>query len=78
MDRPRYIPPRSIVWTSRFATVLGIVTVCLTPIVGVGAWLLMTDPALASDVAVTGDLWPLVRAIADALGKVVRDVLRAL
>jgi hypothetical protein len=77
MDRPRYKPPTSLVWTSRAMTGLGIVTAIATPVVVVGAWLLMTDPAMAADLAATGDPWPLVQAIADALGEVMRRVLRA-
>ncbi|MEZ5293684.1 MAG: hypothetical protein R2745_21550 [Vicinamibacterales bacterium] len=75
MDIPRVKPSRTEVWTSRTATWLGVAAVCVTPIVAAGAWLLVTDPVLAADVAATGDPWPLVRAIADAIGDVMRYVL---
>jgi hypothetical protein len=50
---------------------------CLVPIVGLGGWALMTDPALAADVAASGEMWPLVEAIADALGDLLRRALTA-
>jgi hypothetical protein len=77
MDRPRLKPTRSDLWTSRALTALGWVTACLVPVVGLGGWLLMTAPALAADHAASGDPWPLVQAIADALGHLLRRVLRA-
>jgi hypothetical protein len=38
------------------------------PLAGVGVWSLLTDPAVAADVAASGDFWPLARAIAETLG----------
>ena len=75
MDRPRIKPSRTQVWTSRAATGVGVATACATPVVAIGAWLLVTDPALAADVAASGDPWPLVQAIADVIGDVMRRVL---
>ena len=49
---------------------------CVTPVVAVGAWLVMADPAVAADVAAEGDLWPIVRAIVETVGDAVRDLLR--
>ena len=37
----------------------------------------MSDPALATDIAVSGDPWPLVEAIADALAELLKRVLTA-
>jgi len=54
---------------------LGVLTLTVTPVVSVGAWLVMSDPAVAADVAAEGDLWPIVRAIVETLGDAVRDLL---
>lgn len=77
MDRPRLRPTKSDIWTSRALTGLGVAAACLVPIIGLGGWALMTDPALAADVAASGEMWPLVEAIADALGELLRRVLTA-
>jgi hypothetical protein len=37
-------------------------------VAGLSAWLLLTDPAVAADVAAAGDYWPLAAAVMDALG----------
>ena len=78
MDRLRIKPSRTRRWTSRLILAVGVLTLCVTPVVSVGAWLVMSDPAVAADVAAEGDLWPIVRAIADALGEAVRDLLELL
>ena len=75
MDRLRIKPSRTRRWTSRAILALGVLTLCVTPVVSVGAWLVMSDPAVAADVAAEGDLWPLVRAIAETVGEAVRDLL---
>lgn len=75
MDKPRVKPSRPDVWTSRAVMALGVASACLAPVVAVGAWLLMTDPALATDIAVSGDPWPLVEAIADAISEFLQRVL---
>ncbi len=75
MDRLRIKPSLTRRWTSRAILALGVLTLCVTPVVSVGAWLVMSDPAVAADVAAEGDLWPIVRAIVETLGDAVRDVL---
>ncbi|MBL8135616.1 MAG: hypothetical protein JNL48_03260 [Acidobacteria bacterium] len=75
MDRPRITPSRTRCWTSRAVLALGVLALSVTPVVSVGAWLVMSDPAVAADVAAEGDLWPIVRAIAETIGDAVRDLL---
>lgn len=75
MDRLRLTPSRTRRWLSRVFLALGVTTLVVAPVVSVGAWLVMSDPALAADVAAEGDLWPIVRAIVETLGAAVRDVL---
>ena len=75
MDRPRIKPSRTRRWTSRVVLAAGVLALCVTPVVSVGAWLVMSDPAVAADVAAEGDLWPLVRAIVETVGEAVRDLL---
>lgn len=53
----------------------GVFAACATPVVATGAWLLLTDAGLASDVAENGDLMPLALAIAETLGEALRDLL---
>jgi hypothetical protein len=63
-DRPRIHTRR---WPS-LATplVLGIGAV-LTSVTGLSAWLVLSDPAVAADVAASGDLMPLMEAIVERL-----------
>ena len=75
MDRIRIRPSRTRRWTSRAALAFGVLALCVTPVVSVGAWLVMSDPAVAADVAAEGDLWPIMRAIVETLGDAVRDLL---
>lgn len=75
MDRLRIKPSRTRRWTSRVILALGALVLSVTPVVSLGAWLVMSDPAVAADVAAEGDLWPIVRAIAETLGDAVRDLL---
>ena len=77
MDKPRLKPSRSDVWTSRILTGLGVTSACVAPIVAIAAWQIMSAPALATDIAVSGDPWPLVEAIADALAELLKRVLTA-
>lgn len=78
MDRPRIKPSRSRIWTSRAAVTAGLVALCVTPVVAVGAWLVMSDPVVAADIAADGNLWPLVRAIAETVGEAVRALMSLL
>ncbi len=78
MDRPRITPSRSRRYTWRAVVAVGVVALCVTPVVAVGAWLVMSDPAVAADVATEGDLWPIVRAIVETVGEAVRDLLAML
>lgn len=66
MDRPR-IPRRQSRWPAAAAPwVLG-VGAGLTSVTALAAWLLLSDPAVAADVAATGDLMPLVEAVFESL-----------
>lgn len=47
----------------------------VAPVVATGAWLMLTDAGLATDVASNGDLMPLAWAIVDTLGEALRDLL---
>lgn len=75
MDRLRITPSRTRRWTSRAFLALAALVLSVTPVVSLGAWLVISDPAVAADVAADGDLWPIVRAIAETLGDAVRDLL---
>ena len=75
MDRLRITPSRTRRWTSRALLAAGVLALSATPVVSLGAWLVMSDPAVAADVAAEGDLWPIVRAIVETLGDAVRDLL---
>lgn len=75
MDRLRIKPSRTRRWTSRAMLALGVLALSVTPVVSLGAWLVMSDPAVAADVAAEGDLWPIVRAIVETIGDAVRDLL---
>lgn len=50
----------------------------LASVAGLSAWLLLTDPVVAADVAANHDLWPLAYAVIDALGDALASVLRFL
>ena len=65
---------RSRAWSYVLAGA-GVLAACLTPVLATGAWLVLTDAGLATEVATTGDWMPLVRAIADTLGEALRDLL---
>ena len=75
MDFIRIKPSRSRRYTWRVVVAISVVALCVTPVVAVGAWLVMTDPAVAADVAAEGELWPIVRAIVETVGDAVRDLL---
>lgn len=75
MDRLRITASRTRRWTWRAILTLGTLVLSVTPVVSLGAWLVMSDPAVAADVAAEGDLWPIVRAIVETIGDAVRDLL---
>ncbi len=60
---------------SYVATGATVVAMCVTPLVATGIWLLLIDPALATDVATSRDLMPLAWAIVDTLGRALRELL---
>ncbi len=53
-----------------------LVALVVVPVVAMGAWLVIADPAVAADVAAEGDLWPIVRAIVETVRDAFRDLLR--
>jgi hypothetical protein len=73
MSSPLAERPRGA-WSYVFGGV-GVAAACVTPVVATGTWLLLTDAGLATDVATSGDLMPLVTAIVDTLGEALRDLL---
>jgi hypothetical protein len=66
---------RSRLWSAYALAGAGLAAACATPIAALGVWLLLTDSVVAADVAASGDLLPLARAIADTLSDALRDVL---
>lgn len=78
MDKPRCMPSRFERWATRALKGLSLVALVVTPMVAVGVWLVVSDPALAADLAVDGDVWPLVRAVAETLGRALRALLDGL
>jgi hypothetical protein len=76
MDRPRTI--RRTSWSLLVVRVVAFITALVTPVTALGAWLLLTDPAVAADVAANGDLWPLVEAVVDVLSSALKQTLSLL
>jgi hypothetical protein len=71
-DRPR-APQRR--WPSVATPLLLGVGASLSSVTGLGAWLMLTDPAVAADVAATGELMPLVQAMFETLRAALADWL---
>lgn len=65
-------------WSSLAFRALAFVTAFVTPVVGLAAWLLFADPALAADVVVSRDMMPLVEAMVDVLTTVFERTLALL
>ena len=55
-------------WIVSVITTVGLVSLALAPVAAVGTWLLVTDPAIAGEVAAGNSLAPLISAIAETLG----------
>ena len=66
MDRPVQHSKRP--WIVSVITTVGLVSLALAPVAAVGTWLLVTDPAIAGEVAAGNSLAPLISAIAETLG----------
>jgi len=73
MDRPAYHPRRSPLLVA--VSTAGAIAVGLAPAAAAGTWLLVTDPAVAADVAVKGNLWPVAEALVKIVGRAIADVL---
>jgi hypothetical protein len=67
MDRPRIDKRQSRWWPAAATPWLLGVGAGLTSVVALAAWLLLSDPAVAADVAASGDLMPLIEAVFEAL-----------
>lgn len=65
MDFPRH--RRRVSWSHVAIRLTALVTTLVTPLTGLATWLVLADPAVAADVAVSGDLWPLFEAMMDVL-----------
>jgi len=73
MDRPVQHPRRSRLLVA--ATTVGVIAACLAPVAAAGTWLLVTDPAVAADVAAEGNLMPVAEALVSALGRALASLL---
>ncbi len=76
-DRPRVAPPKGRVFRKIFSAV-SVSAVVLAPVSASALWLLLTDPVTAAGVLERGDLLPVVKALAVAVGKAITAVLRFL
>jgi hypothetical protein len=76
-DRPRVAPPKGRVLRSVFSAV-SVSAVVSAPVAALALWLLLTDPVTAAGVLERGDLMPVVKALAVAVGKALTAVLRFL
>lgn len=70
--------PHRRTWSSVALRAAALVTGLVTPLLGLSAWLLFADPALAADVATSRDLLPLVEAMVDVLSTVLEHTLALL
>lgn len=77
-DHSHSARPVSRRWPSLAVTGVGLLVALMVPVASLGAWLILTDPVVAADVAASGDLWPLAQAIVDALGRTLGELLRYL
>jgi len=66
MDRPR-IARRQRRWPAAATPWIVGVGAGLTSVTALAAWLLLSDPAVAADIAASGDLMPLVEAVFESL-----------
>lgn len=66
MDRPR-LARRPKRWPAAATPWVLSVGAGLTSVTALAAWLLLSDPAVAADVAASGDLMPLVEAMFESL-----------
>ena len=73
-DRPRVRPPRRR-WPSLATPMVIGLGAGVTTTIALGSWLMLTDPAVAADVAAAGDLMPLMHAIVDRLRSALVDWL---
>ncbi len=71
-DRPRIQTRR---WPSLAAPLAIGIGASLTSVTGLGAWLVLSDPSVAADVAASGDLAPLTEAIVDSLRAALTSLL---
>jgi hypothetical protein len=73
MDRPVHHSRHP--WFVTAVTTAGLMSAVLAPVLGVGTWLLFTDPLVAGEVAADRSLTPLVTAIAETLGRAIVQLL---
>jgi hypothetical protein len=76
-DRPRVAPPKGRVIRKIFSAV-SVSAVVMAPVSALALWLLLTDPVTAAGVLERGDLLPVVKALAVAVGKAITAALRFL
>jgi hypothetical protein len=76
MDFPRVTRRNS--WSLLVVRMAAFVVALVTPVTAVAAFLLLTDPVVATDVAASGDLWPLVEAVVDVLASALKKTLELL
>ena len=68
-DRPRQLP-KSRFWPRVFGTI-SVTALVLAPVGALSLWLLMTDPVTAAAVMESGNLLPVLAALAKILGKAI-------
>lgn len=76
MDRPVPHPRRS--WLVTTTTIAGVLASLVTLVTMTATMMLVTSPALAAEVAGSGSLLPLARALALAAGRTIVGWLRYL
>jgi hypothetical protein len=74
MDRPRR-RVRRLRWPSVATQVILSLGAGATSVTAMSSWVLLTDPAVAADVAAAGDLMPLMAALVETLRSTIADLL---
>lgn len=75
-DRPRQHPKSRL--PARLFSIVGISAVVTAPVAALALWLLISDPVTAAGVVESGNLFPVLVAMATLLGKAITAVMSAL
>lgn len=76
-DHPRVAQPKGRVLRRVFSAV-SVSAVVMAPVAALALWLMLTDAVTAAEVLERGDLLPVVKALATAVGKAITVVLKFL